>query len=313
MITVAGRQLNTSVLEVIQTLRQYMLDLGEDYFHDIKDAGNDIMLTCPRHSNHNERKPSCGVRKTDGFCHCFTCGYAVPFEEMISNVMGYDDGGIKGIQWLFTNFIETIYNIRNDIEIPVRNEISRSNTYITDDVLYKYRYYHKYMWKRGLTEDIVDKFDIGYNKENNTITFPVNDIKGNCVFVAERSVIGKFFHYPKSSEKPVYALDKIVKNNIKEVYVVESFFNCLTLWKWGRPAIALMGASLTDYQKKQLEKTDIKRFILCFDGDSAGRKGAKRFEELMPNKLIKVIDMYEGKDVNDLTLEQFEKLEKKYL
>ena len=25
------------------------------------------------------------------------------------------------------------------------------------------------------------------------------------------------------------------------------------------------------------------------------------------------IDMYEGKDVNDLTLEQFEKLEKKYL
>ena len=42
MITVAGRQLNTSVLEVIQVLRQYMLDLGEDYFHDIKDAGNDI-------------------------------------------------------------------------------------------------------------------------------------------------------------------------------------------------------------------------------------------------------------------------------
>ena len=31
MITVAGRQLNTSVLEVIQALRQYMLDLGEDY------------------------------------------------------------------------------------------------------------------------------------------------------------------------------------------------------------------------------------------------------------------------------------------
>lgn len=314
MITIDNRQLNVTAAQIIQDLRIYLQPLDLHYFKDVKDVGNDIMITCPQHANGQEKRPSCGVRKTDGWVHCFTCGYSKSLSEMISNVLGYEDYGRKGREWLFKNYIQDVVENRPEIILPERYKAAVDNKqYISNTELDKYRWYNDYMWKRGLTPEIVEQFDIGYDKDDDTITFPVNDEKGNCVFIAKRSTKTKFFHYPADVEKPVYALDKIIKQNISTVYVVESFFNCLTLWKWGRPAIALMGASLTDYQKTQLDHTNIRKYILCFDGDNAGRRGAEKFQQKIKNKLISIIDMYDGKDVNDLTLQQFEKLEQKYL
>ena len=166
------------------------------------------------------------------------------------------------------------------------------------------------MFKRKLTEKVIEEFDIGYDKDTNCITFPVNDITGKCVFVARRSVTGKFYNYPLNADKPVYALDKCV--GLKSVIVVESFINALTLWGYGMPAIALIGTGSSN-QFEILNKCSFRKYILCFDGDNAGRRGAEKFQQKIKNKLISIIDMYDGKDVNDLTLQQFEKLEQKYL
>ena len=49
-----------------------------------------------------------------------------------------------------------------------------------------------------------------------------------------------------------------------------------------------------------------------FDGDSAGRKGADRFKKNVKGKLLTDIHLPEGKDVNDLSKEEFLDLLKKY-
>jgi DNA primase len=128
------------------------------------------------------------------------------------------------------------------------------------------------------------------------------------VFVARRSTKGKWFNYPSEVEKPVYALDKITEND-KEVYVVESFFNCLTLWKWGKKAVALMGTgSENQYEILKRNKT-IQRYILAFDGDNAGKNGAIKFHKNMKDyALISYIDVPLGKDINDLSFEEFSAL-----
>lgn len=49
--------------------------------------------------------------------------------------------------------------------------------------------------------------------------------------------------------------------------------------------------------------------MLCFDGDSAGDKGAQRFIRNIRNDvLVSQIKIPRGKDVNDLTKEEFESL-----
>ena len=60
------------------------------------------------------------------------------------------------------------------------------------------------------------------------------------------------------------------------------------------------------YQYDILKRSGIRNYILCFDGDDAGRKGIKRFIDNMPNDvIISIKQIPEGKDVNDLDKETF--------
>jgi len=164
------------------------------------------------------------------------------------------------------------------------------------------------MWRRKLTPDIVQFFDVGFDPETNCITFPVRDIYGNCVFVARRSVDTKWFNYPSGTNKPVYGLFKILQYGIKEVWVCESFINCLNCWQYGRPAVALIGTG-SEQQYEILKKCGIRKFTLALDGDEAGYKGTQRFIEHLKNyAIIDVAQIPSGKDINDLTQQEFNNL-----
>ena len=49
-------------------------------------------------------------------------------------------------------------------------------------------------------------------------------------------------------------------------------------------------------------------YKLCFDGDAAGNKGTNNFIKNVKNSFISVVKIPLGKDVNDLTKDEFDKL-----
>ena len=58
-----------------------------------------------------------------------------------------------------------------------------------------------------------------------------------------------------------------------------------------------------------MKKSGIRNYILCLDGDEAGHKGTERFKANMNNDVfISVKHIPDGKDVNDLTKEEFDKV-----
>lgn len=62
-------------------------------------------------------------------------------------------------------------------------------------------------------------------------------------------------------------------------------------------------------QYEILKKSNIKNFVLLFDGDIAGRHGAQRFIKNMDNNtFITDIVMPKNKDVNDLSYDEFENI-----
>ena len=88
--------------------------------------------------------------------------------------------------------------------------------------------------------------------------------------------------------------------------------NALTAWSYGIPAVALFGTG-SSYQYDILKKSGIRSYILCFDGDEAGRKGAKRFmQNMKKNVFITDMEMPLGKDVNDMEKDEFLNLLKSY-
>lgn len=176
-------------------------------------------------------------------------------------------------------------------------------------VLEQYRYIHPYMYKRKMTDAIIELFDIGYDRESDCITFPVRDASGRALFVARRSVKDKWYSYPRGAEKPLYGLYEAYREypNDTEVYITESMINCLTLWNYGIPAIALNGTGSKE-QYERLKNIKYRTLVLCLDPDNAGRTGMNKIKNYCKNKIIKTVTYKDNRDINDLTRQEVQEL-----
>lgn len=322
MIKLQDTIIQSDTQSVLDMLKFDLAQHGVDRFHIFRNNGENVQTNCPFHKNGQERKPSFGVNGEIDKCHCFSCGWAGTIEEMISELYGYQDEGKFGKRWLIKRFntveIETRPNImegfngRNNITIRNNNDIHRFKQHIqsnksseqyseeiTEEELDKYRYIHPYMYQRKLTDEIIERFDIGYDRERKEITFPVRDIEGRCVFVAGRSVERKFFRLPKGIDKPIYCADKFRAGAYRTAYITESFLNCLTCWKYNKPAMAMIGTG-NQKQYEILNKLPIREYILAFDPDEAGRKATERFRKNVHGKIIKELVYTDNRDINDL-------------
>ncbi len=314
-LVINGKNIDAPIPLILSTLKM------ESHNGKLRDIGQDIndnvAITCPIHKMGNEKNPSCNVysRKDNpnveyGKCHCFTCGWTATLPQLVSVCFGANDD-TYGEEWLVSRF-GTDYkdNILYLPEIEITKHTHRK--FLDESILRNYDYYDDYMWKRNLTRDVVDKFRVGYDPNRKVITFPVWDECGNLVMVTTRSTTSKKFYIEKDSDKPVYLLNFLKKENITTAYVCESQINALTLWSYGYPAIALFGTG-SGYQYDILNKSPIRNYILCFDGDEAGDKGVKRFmSNIRKDVLVSVKKIPRGKDVNDLTKEEFESIEITY-
>ena len=317
MIKVNNTYITASVEDIVGLLKTHLSLMGINLLNQIRPGRDNIQVTCPIHNNGQERKPSCGIRTTEeqgkevGSVHCFTCGYTASLPVFISNCFGKRDGGKYGQKWLLKHFsgIDGVSDRKPIIDLS-RGKISQNvdKTYISEEELESYRYIHPYMYKRGLTDEIIEKYDIGYDKNTDCITMPIRDESGRTLFFCRRSVKSKFFSYPEGVEKPIYGIYELPKD-CKELVVCESVFNALTCVKYGISAIALLGTG-NKYQYEQIKQLPVRKIILGFDGDDAGDRAAIRFAQNVTNKIICKYEIPRGKDINDLTKEEFDGLRK---
>lgn len=296
--------------DLLSILKQLRSEINNGKLKDIIDKGENILVTCPFHKDGREAHPSCQVycgdasNLTQGDFHCFTCGEKGHLDKFIAKC--FDQDLIFAKDWLIERF-GSILNTSNYI-LPILSIEKKIPQTLDINTLDKYKYFHPYMFKRKLTEEIIRKFSIGYDEKTDCIVFPVWDEKDNLLFITKRSVKNKAFYIDKDADKPVYLLNYILKENHKSAYVMESQINALTGWVYGYPSCALFGTG-TSKQYDILNKCGIKHFILCLDGDTAGRKGTyKLIKNLSKSFIVDVKVLPEGKDVNDLTKEEFDNL-----
>lgn len=291
---------------LINILKQVQSELTNGKLKQIRPGTNYIQITCPIHKDGQEQHPSCVVSTEEqldryGVCKCFTCGYTANFITLISDC--FEISYSKAETWIIEH--TSSYFVENDFDLPEITFENQTTKYLDENILQQYNYYHPYMYQRQLTKPVIDKFHIGYDKENDCITFPVWDEQGHLVTITKRAIHTKKFYLEKDIQKPVYLLNFIKQEGLDNIYVTESQINALTLWSWGFPAIALFGTG-SSHQYEILKKSGITHYILCFDGDEAGDKGIKNFiSNLSDSALITIIHVPRGKDINDLNKKDF--------
>ena len=309
------------------------------YIRKNRIIGDYYSIYCPFHNDGHERRASFGILIRDqvrngrvypaGFSHCFTCNYHKNIIDFVTDVLNQNRDSKSAVDWLTENIPGFSYD-ESDFEYLVpRDMVKQINAnfavemlksfeapkdYVSEEELAGYRFTVPYMYERGLTDELIDKFDIGVDmnyvppgrkRKVPCVTFPVRDINGKVLTIVRRSIKGKAFYLPANISKPLYGIYEFPKNS-KRVMIVESCFNALTSWKYGIPAIALLGTG-TALQIKQLKSLGVEEYILGLDPDDAGDRASNKLKSALKSTAIvrRLIDIPAGKDINDLTEDEF--------
>lgn len=311
-LMVNNKIIKTPVKDIIELLRQQCFVNHLDRLRNIEIKSNNIRITCPFHSGGHERTPSCEILLEDkgstpaGTVHCFGCGYRASLVKFIANCLNISYK--QATEWILSvSNYDIIQSTRDISEIELKldtEDVEEEVPEVSIDELKQYDYIHPYMFERKLTDDIIKKFDVGYDPKTDSLTFPVY-VDGKCVFVAKRRVKYKRFDLPELKNKPIYGLDYVTDN---EFIICEGVIDALTCWSYGKQAVALFGTA-SDYQLKVLNSVRQRKLVIGTDGDEAGDKAARRIAKALTNKLVTRLDIPKGKDINDLSKEEFDKLE----
>lgn len=305
--------INNKVIDasVYDILKQVHKETNGRYLNTIIDKGDNVFIQCPFHSDGKEKHPSCTVFARDddkytdkGITHCFACGISVPLFTLVGHCFDQDDE--FGKEWLVQRYSNIF--IEKQTYLPEIQIGKPKETVLDESILNQFAYFHPYQFQRKLSKEIILKYKVGYDKETDSITFPVWDEHNRLKFITKRSVKTKQFFIPQGVKKPVYLLNFMLKENRDTVFVCESQINALYMNTLGYPAVALIGTGTRD-QYEILNKSPIRHYILAFDGDEAGDKGITRFlSNIRKDVFVDVMLLPRGKDCNDLTGEEIANL-----
>lgn len=331
-------------------------------------AGREFKGCCPFH---NEKTPSFYVNDDKQFYHCFGCG---AHGSVIDYVMRHDNlsfpesvetlAAMAGLQVPKSapedvekaKKEKSLYNLMEDAAKWMEGQLRLPGGKVP----------YQYMRERGVPDDVMASFRVGYAPEDRQVMrkyllglgytdaqmieggivkvsekskepyaffrerviFPVPDRRGRIVAFGGRILPDhlrspdrgdyKPAKYINSSDTPLFHKGgmlygephaRMAAADGQPIIVVEGYLDVIACFRAGyRGAVAPLGTALTEDQILVLWKMipqDSKVPVLCFDGDSAGRRAASRACErilplLKPSHSAKIAFLPEGEDPDSL-------------
>ena len=261
-------------------------------------SGQDFLISC-LNPEHDDSNPSLRVDKVTGVMHCFSCGFK-------GNVFAHFDApGISPKELKLKRLKEKIEDRR----------IENVGLQIPDASL---RYVGTF---KNISADTLKKYGaFTYHEKGyaGRLIFPVRDVTGKInAFLGramEPTTIPKYMIYPRGAKMPYFPpLPYIVEGTI---VLVEGIFDALNLIDKGlENAVCCFGTNNVDIYKLSLLKVlGVKGVHILFDGDDAGRKGAKVTSMLCQelDLATNIIPIQNNIDPGDLPRERVGEL-RKYL
>lgn len=156
---------------------------------------------------------------------------------------------------------------------------------------------------RGLNQETIDNFNLGYDEERNAISIPVYK-RGELINIRYRHLNEKAqskYTQEKGCEVWLFNEDGISKAQAKGgILVVEGEFDCMSAWQAGFKNV-ISPASGKDSYGVWLELMDtIPKVYIAYDNDKPGKSAGKDLAERLGSDKTFEVSYPEGtKDAND--------------
>lgn len=266
--------------------------------------------TCP----YCGREQKLGVNLSMYRTNCFRCNAHPSPAQLIMDIEGFTEYH-ELINFLNNGQFDELQFKEEKIELSDAKPVYLPDGFklINQGTSQVARSIRSYMSSRGFTIEELSKHGIGYVATEGPffgyLIIPYY-YKGTLRYYNARNVIGQGPRY-NNPNKDITGLGKefIIFNQdaldmYSSIFICEGAINALTM---GDRAIATMGKAISAYQVNQLIKSPVNRFILLLDPDAIKYSINLAFK-LVAYKKVKVIQLPEDKDCNDLGRKEVLKL-----
>lgn len=266
---------------------------------------------------HEDKHPSMTYYAKTKKCTCFACGEKFDIFKLVAMEYGLKTfkEQLKKIEEFIKNpeLIEdankTIYSKKN-IEIELNSNIQTEK--IEEKKKYpKFYYYYRdckkritetdYLQKRGISKEIQNKYNIGYdpNFETGKMRFPIQAIifpVSKDSYTVRNINNNSKFRYTKVGEASIFNYWELEENKKEKdtFYIVEGEIDALSIIEAGRKAIALGSVNEVNLLVNKLKEDKFNnKFILMLDNDEKG----KMWQEILYTKLKEIGINVEKSDI----------------
>lgn len=289
-------------------IKSVLKSIGVDI---IAETGNDFLCLCPFHGNRNT--PSFSVSKERGAFICFnpSCGESGSIIDMVKRLTERNE--FEAIRFIKIKEIENEVDFEDTLsnvleEKPDFEEFSQETLDRLHADLAGNKDARDYLESRGINEESMKHFSLGYSNSMGMVITPVHSPDGMPVGLVGRSISEKRFKnsngLPKN--KTMFNIHRAKKLGGIAI-VVESNFDAIRVHQAGYPnVVATLGGHISNDNINLLNKYFTK-IIIMTDSDEAGRSLGKNIASKLKNKEV-LWAMYDdetlypngAKDVGDM-------------
>ena len=301
-------------------MRDHVLDIVRRHISDrFKKSGEgQIIVQCPFHKGGQERKPSFSVNVDEGLFHCFTCHESGTM-PMLLRLLGLPSHRIDAEIAPFKDQLlanRELKKLKKEAA-SINGDPYRAQTVLSEAIIDGFDWCPLQLTQAGFAWQWLQYMQIGVDRRNHRITYPIRDIYGNLagfsggatmaglhpkykVYKGKRkddagnvipSDYGAWFDdeypgYEFQNHDYLWNYDKVYprlhySKEVETLIVVEGFKACLWLLQHGyRNTVALMGSYLSEKQKQMLLRVDSK-IILFLDNDQPGQEATHKIGNIL--------------------------------
>ncbi len=263
-----------------------------------KSTSGYAMIRCPFHGGGRERTPSMSISREKPLFYCHGC---------------HESGHVSRLFRHFGTSTEMVQAFISEAGLSARYEKKKAGKvgasivagedpyrgkYILDDeIIDLYRLAPKSLLDQGFDKKTLRHFEVGFDKQNLRITFPLRNLYGDLVGISGRAIFDTERRYKIYDRELVSRTDFSVPNTytmdaVKQsilwhahiirpillheegtIVVTEGFKAAMWVWQSGYQNVtALIGSAVTDYHAEILA-TYTRQVVLFLDNNEAGKKG----------------------------------------
>lgn len=273
-----------------------LIELGVEYDRGPKEA----VTHCIFHNDTGKPNLYINLQLKPGVYHCFACEVRGSFDEFVRTKTG----------WTLTKTLQYLLQLRKTISF-VEDTTRHVAPTPQESELDAYAFRHPYCYERGLTESTLQRFRIGYDKADESLTIPWFDLFGKLVTIKRRSVLTKRYTYPENVDlrAVMFGMQHVKMNSY--VWITEGEFDAMYLDQCFRTAhfdkhfaVALGGKTLHDAAFAAICKRQPKQVVLLLDMDDHGRAAVNTITRKIIEYVSVAAPTYSAKDPNELTYEE---------